>query len=123
MENKIFCVEIRESGIGLITHIKILDYFDNINNIIEIKNKSYELDEKKFDRIVKLTENKLINLVQIAKEQTPDYLYKNTVDGYGSELSICVGGLSFKINNAAIFDESYELVLDFMEQIKNIIVE
>lgn len=123
MENKIFCIEIRKSGMRSTTNIKILDCFNNENNIVKIENKIYKLDEKQFESIIKHTEKNLIDLIKIAKEQTPDYLNKNTVDGYGSELLISIGGLLLKINKAAVFGKSGKLVSDFIEQIKKIIVE
>ena len=119
MENSIFCLKIKNNK----TNITIVNYFDNKNNIIKIENESYKLDEKQLEAIIKYTEKNLIDLIKIAKEQTPDYLNENTVDGYGSELLISIGGLILKINKAVVFGKSGKLVSDFIEQIKKIIVE
>lgn len=104
------------------TYINLLNSIDNNENVIEIDGNKYNINAIKFNELKKLVEKNILDFVKVSKEQTQTYLNENALDGFISNITFLVGGLSVYVNSAVACDKTKKLTNAFIEKLKNIII-
>lgn len=105
------------------TYINILNAFDYNENIVEINGNKYDLTKKQFEELKILIDKNLKELLTISKEQTPNYLEENGLDGYAENITILLGGIQIFVNFAIADKKVKDYGNLLLEKIENIVVE
>ena len=102
------------------TYIEIFNDFDNAKNIVEINGVKYNLTLTQFQDVKTLIEKYLPDIIKTSKEQTPDYLDENALEGYCENITVVWGGKQIFVDFAVMDEKTTKMGEDLISAVTKI---
>lgn len=102
------------------TYLEIFNDFDNAKNIVEINGVKYNLTLTQFQDVKTLIEKYLPDIIKISKEQTPDYLDENALEGYCENITVIWEGKQIFVDFAVMDEKTTKMGEDLISAVTKI---